>query len=233
MLLGVFCGAIYGGSITAILINTPGTANSAATCLDGYPMSRHSPGRALAISTMASTFGGLFSALALFFTAPMLAKVALNFGAPEYFALGIFGLSIVTGISSKSVFKGIIGAIIGLALATVGIDVISGQPRFAFGSVYLMGGIAYIPLLIGVYAFAQGLTLIEEKVTEKAKKDIKLERILPTWADIKKTSPTILGCSVIGTIIGAIPRNGRRYRLLAGIHAGEALCKGFLAVRQG
>lgn len=170
MLLGVFCGAIYGGSITAILINTPGTANSAATCLDGYPMSRHSPGRALAISTMASTFGGLFSAFALFFTAPMLAKVALNFGAPEYFALGIFGLSIVTGISSKSVFKGIIGAIIGLALATVGIDVISGQPRFAFGSVYLMGGIAYIPLLIGVYAFAQGLTLIEEKVTEKAKK---------------------------------------------------------------
>ena len=208
MLLGVFCGAIYGGSITAILINTPGTANSAATCLDGYPMSRHSPGRALAISTMASTFGGLFSAFALFFTAPMLAKVALNFGAPEYFALGIFGLSIVTGISSKSVFKGIIGAIIGLALATVGIDVISGQPRFTFGSVYLMGGIAYIPLLIGVYAFAQGLTLIEEKVTEKAKKDIKLERILPTWADIKKTSPTILGCSVIGTIIGAIPGTG-------------------------
>ena len=103
MLLGIFCGSIYGGSITAILINTPGTANSAATCLDGYPMANKlgQPGRALGISTMASTFGGLFSAAALFFTAPLLAKVALQFGSPEYFSIAVFGISIVTGISSK------------------------------------------------------------------------------------------------------------------------------------
>ena len=118
MLLGTFCGAIYGGSITAILINTPGTANSAATCLDGYPMATKlgQPGRALSISTMASTFGGLFSACALLFTAPLLSKIALNFGVPEMFALGVFGLSIVTAVSSHSIIKGLIGAILGLSL---------------------------------------------------------------------------------------------------------------------
>ncbi len=111
MLLGIYVGAIYGGSITAILINTPGTANSAATCLDGYPMANtlNQPGRALAISTTSSTIGGIFGATVLFFTAPLLAKVALKFGSPEYFALGIFGLSIVTGISSSTVTKGLLG----------------------------------------------------------------------------------------------------------------------------
>ncbi len=213
MLLGVFCGAIYGGSITAILINTPGTANSAATCLDGYPMAKGGhPGRALGISTTASTFGGLFSAMMLFLTAPLLAKFALKFGGPEYFALGIFGLSIVTGVSSKSALKGITGAAIGLALSTVGIDAISGRQRFTFGQTYLMGGISYIPLLIGVYAFAQGLVIIEEKVKNqgdaKVRKRAKLERVLPSWSDIKCISPTVLLSSVIGTIIGAIPGTG-------------------------
>jgi putative tricarboxylic transport membrane protein len=115
----------------------------------------------------------------------------------------------VTGISSKSVLKGLIGGIIGLGLATVGIDSITGIQRFTFGSVYLMGGISYIPLLIGVYAFAQGLSIIEEKTLGKeAKEKVKLERVLPTRADLKKIFPTILGCSAIGTIIGAIPGTG-------------------------
>jgi putative tricarboxylic transport membrane protein len=212
MLLGVFCGAIYGGSITAILINTPGTANSAATCLDGYPMAKSGqPGRALSISTTASTFGGLFYAFALFFTAPILAAFALKFQAPEYFALGIFGLSIVTGVSSNSVRKGITGAVIGLALSMVGMDSISGQQRFTFHHVYLMGGISYIPLLIGVYAFAQGLTLIEERAkhpTVATRKKAKLERVLPTRSDLKTIFPTVLMSAIIGTIIGAIPGTG-------------------------
>ena len=123
-LLGIFCGSIYGGSITAILINTPGTSNSAATCLDGYPLSQKGEaGRALGISTMASTFGGVFSAMALFITAPILAKFALNFGAPEYFALAIFGISIVTSISSDNMVKGIISMMMGLAISTIGMDV--------------------------------------------------------------------------------------------------------------
>lgn len=211
MLLGVFCGAIYGGSITAILIKTPGTANSAATVLDGYPMATtlHQPGRAISISTMASTFGGLFSAVMLLWTAPLLSKFALKFGAAEYFALAVFGLSMVTSISSQNVIKGLIGAVLGLMMATVGMNSLTGSARFTFGSVYLMGGIAMVPTLIALYAFSQGLSNIEEgggnsKPTSKAK----LERVLPTWADIKATFPTILRSSVIGTVIGAIPGTG-------------------------
>ena len=137
MLLGVFCGAIYGGSITAILIKTPGTANSAATVLDGYPMATklHQPGRAISISTMASTFGGLFSAVMLLWTAPLLSKFALKFGAAEYFALAMFGLSMVTSISSKNVIKGLIGAVLGLMMATIGMNSLTGSARFTFGSV--------------------------------------------------------------------------------------------------
>ena len=211
MLLGIFCGSIYGGSITTILINTPGTANSAATCLDGYPMANKlgQPGRALGISTMASTFGGLFSAAALFFTAPLLAKVALQFGSPEYFSIAVFGISIVTGISSKSIIKGLIGAVIGLALGTVGIDAITGTPRFTFGSSYLTGGISFVPLLIALYAFSQGLKNMQSgEDSVSVGKKVRLNHVLPTKSDIKRTFPTILGCSVIGTMIGAIPGTG-------------------------
>ncbi len=210
MLLGIFCGAIYGGSITAILIKTPGTANSAATCLDGYPMATKlgQPGRALSISTMASTFGGLFSAVMLLWTAPMLSKIALKFGATEYFALAVFGLSMVTSISGKSVVKGLIGAVLGLIMATIGMNSLTGTPRFTFGSVYLTGGIAMIPTLIALYAFSQGLNNIEGGGTSSLHSKAKLERVLPTWADTKLTFPTMLRSSIIGTIIGAIPGTG-------------------------
>jgi len=211
MLLGVFCGAIYGGSITAILINTPGTANSAATCLDGYPMATKmgQPGRALSISTMASTFGGLFSAVMLLWTAPMLSKVALKFGAPEYFALAMFGLSMVTSISSKNIVKGLIGAVLGLMMATIGMDSLTGSPRFTFHTVYLMGGIPMVPMLIALYAFSQGLANIEEgSGSQRVKSQTKLTQILPTWSDIKCTVTTILRSSIIGTLIGAIPGTG-------------------------
>lgn len=211
MLLGIFCGAIYGGSITAILIKTPGTANSAATCLDGYPMATKlgQPGRALGISTMASTFGGLFSAVMLLWTAPLLAKFALKFGAAEYFALAMFSLSMVTSISSKNVTKGLIGAVLGLMMSTIGMDSLTGSTRFTFGSVYLMGGIAMVPCLIALYAFSQGLSNIEEgDGAGRVKTQTKLTRVLPSWADIKLTFTTILRSSVLGTIIGAIPGTG-------------------------
>lgn len=188
MLLGVFCGAIYGGSITAILIKTPGTANSAATVLDGYPMATTlgQPGRALGISTMASTFGGLFSAVMLLWTAPLLSKFALKFGAAEYFALAMFGLSMVTSISGKNVVKGLIGAVIGLLLSTIGMNALTGSPRFTFNTVYLMGGIAMVPTLIALYAFSQGLSNIEGGAgAKRTNTNTKLKRVLPTWEDRK------------------------------------------------
>ncbi len=211
MLLGVFCGAIYGGSITAILINTPGTANSAATVLDGYPMATKlgQPGRALSISTMASTFGGLFSAVALLWTSPLLASVVMNFASPEYFALAVFGISIVTRVSSKSIMKSLMGAVLGLLFATVGLDLLSGVPRFTFGTAYLTGGIAYIPLLISLYAFSQGMLTAEE--TANGVPPVKLlaiESVLPRWDDFRLVFPTLLRSSVIGVIVGAIPGTG-------------------------
>lgn len=211
MMLGIYCGAIYGGSITATLLNTPGTANSAATCLDGHPMAmKGEPGRALSISTTASLTGGVLSAIALLFTAPALSKVALKFGPAEYFALGVFGLSIVTGISSHSVIKGLIGALFGLFLATIGMDSINGMSRFTFDSVYLLGGISFVPVLIGFFAFSQGLISMEEynkfEVIEKAKE--KIRGVFPSRADMKKITPTILVSSFIGIVIGAIPGTG-------------------------
>lgn len=210
MLLGVFCGAVYGGSITAILINTPGTANSAATALDGYPMARSGqPDRALSISTSASCFGGVFGSLCLLFTAPLLAKLCVNFGVSEYFALAIFGLSIVTSVSNKSIIKGIIGAILGLLLGTVGIDTLSATQRFTFNMTYLLAGIAFVPLLIGLYALAQCFVTSEGDIEEMGMvRNVKLKQILPSRHDIKRCLPVVLGCSILGTIIGAIPGTG-------------------------
>jgi len=199
MMIGLYCGAVYGGSITACLLNTPGTANAAATCLDGYPLSvkYRQPGRAIGMSTFASVFGGLFASIMLLLTSPLLAKVALKFSAPEYFALAVFGLSIVTSVSSKSIIKGLFGAVIGLLLATVGIDLMFGQTRFTFGTVYLMGGISFIPILIGLFAFSQGLITVEEEFNEKKEKrkhdvSLKSKQYLPSFSDVKLCMPTVL-----------------------------------------
>lgn len=213
MLLGVFCGSIYGGSITAILINTPGTANSVATCLDGYPMAkRGEPGRALSISTLASAFGGLFSAFVLLWTAPWLAKMALNFASPEYFSLAVFGLTIVTRVSSKSIIKSLIGAVIGLFCATVGLDLFSGMPRFTLDTIYLTGGVPYIPLMIGMYAFAQGMRTVEESAEKREVRYVegvrRLTGVFPRRDDLRTIFPTLIRSSVIGSIIGAIPGTG-------------------------
>lgn len=211
MLLGIFCGSIYGGSVSAILINTPGTSASAATALDGYPLAiKHKqPGRALGISTFSSLFGGLFSCFVLVIFSPILAKIALQFSAPEYFALAIFGISIITSVSSTSVIKGLIGGVLGLLLSTVGIDNLTGEMRFTFGSVYLLAGISFIPLLIGMFAFSQGLITIEQsfgKIFKKTEVDIK--NPFPSKKDIRLILPTVLRSSFLGTIIGSIPGTG-------------------------
>src|SRR5690606_13776354 len=141
----------YGGSIPAILIGTPGTPEAAATILDGYAMGRKGvSGRALTYATVGFFIGGIFSCIVLIFLAPQLASFGLNFGAPEYFALAVFGLSIVGSISGNNVSKGLIVAGLGLIIATIGMDPMMGIPRFSFGSSNLIGGISFIPALIGL-----------------------------------------------------------------------------------
>jgi putative tricarboxylic transport membrane protein len=211
MLIGIFCGSIYGGSISAILIKTPGTSASAATIMDGYPMANkmRQPGRALGISTFSSMFGGVFSCVVLIFFSTALAKVALNFKSPEFFALALFGISIITGVSGKSVLKGLLGGLFGLLLATVGADNFTGTYRFCFNNSFLKGGISMVPVLIGLFAFAQALNIIETQYHEKKRQEkVKIERVLPSKTDLKRIMPTVFRSSIIGTLIGSIPGTG-------------------------
>ncbi len=210
MLLGVYIGAVYGGSIPAILLNIPGTPASAATTLEGHPMAkRGEAGRALQISTLSSGVGGIISNIALIFIAPFLAAFALNFSAPEYFALAIFGISIISSVSGDSVVKGLIGGTLGLLIATVGIDTVTGFTRFTFNQTYLLGGIDFIPILIGLFAFGQTLITLEDNYGQQIKKTVyKMKGFFPSKSDIKKTSGTMARSGIIGTIVGAIPGTG-------------------------
>ncbi|MBE5994680.1 MAG: C4-dicarboxylate ABC transporter permease [Paenibacillaceae bacterium] len=212
MLCGIFFGSNFGGSISAILINTPGTNGACATLLDGFPMAKKGhPLKALDMALIASTFGGLISALSLLLFSPQISKIALNFGAPEYFALALFGLSIIASVSGDSILKGLVSGAIGMIVASVGIDSISGLTRFTFGKVKMYNGIKMIAVLLGVYAIAQLIGRVNGNdkggqasslVVEKGKKD----RV--TLAEVKSTAPVMLKSSVIGSIIGAIPGTG-------------------------
>lgn len=210
-LLGMYVGSIYAGSITAILISTPGTPAAAATLLEGPQLrEKGKAGKALDITTVASFVGGIFSCVVLIFIAPQLARVALAFGPPEYFSLAIFGMAIVIGLSSGQMLKGFISALIGLFLLTVGIDPITGSVRNTFGCSVLLSGISFVPALVGLFAISQvmdkvltGQGLISDaSVTKKEKRD----RL--TFKDLKNCAATLLGGSVIGTFIGIIPATG-------------------------
>ena len=156
MLLSISFGAIYGGSITAILIHTPGTPASAATMIEGSKFTeRGEGGRALGISTTSSFIGGIISAIILIILAPQLAKLALKFGAPEYATLALFGLTVIASISGKNVLKGVIAGLLGLFLSTIGLDPITGFSRYSFGQVNLYSGLQVVALMIGLFAVSE------------------------------------------------------------------------------
>lgn len=207
MLVGIYIGAIYGGSISAILLNTPGTPASAATCFDGYALVKKGyPTKALSASTIASALGGLISCLALVTISPVLAKFALRFSAPEYFALALFGLTIIASISAENFLKGIIAGMIGLLISCFGMDAITSYPRFTFGVVDLLNGFSVIPVLIGLFAVSEVFNQIETLVGEKEiKTDIVMDKNYMNWQEIKHCLPTIIKSGVIGTFIGSIP----------------------------
>ncbi|WP_455649575.1 tripartite tricarboxylate transporter permease [Enterocloster citroniae] len=208
LLIGIFCGAIYGGSITAILINTPGTPSAAATVLDGYKFTeRGEEGRALGISTVASFGGGIISGVILILVAPQLAQIALKFNAPESFALAFFGLSIIASISGKDMVKGLMSGTLGLLLSLIGMDNVTAYTRFSFGSTYLMGGLSFIPVLVGLFALSQCFLTVEEIYVERTKA-ARTRNPLPTLKDLKTIAPTILRAGLTGTFIGIIPGAG-------------------------
>ncbi len=208
MLLGLYAGAIYGGSVAAILINTPGTPSAAATILDGTPLFvRGEGGRAIGMATYSSVFGGIGSAIFLITLAPLLSKFALKFSAPEYFALAVLGITIIGSISSGSLAKGLLSGCIGLLIATIGMDPIQGYTRFTFGNVNLMGGIPFIPALIGLFAVSEAITQFE-KLVEPKKERVNLRKLLPSLPDMRTVLRTQLKSTVIGTFVGALPGAG-------------------------
>ena len=163
MLVAVYVGGATGGAISAILIKTPGTPEAVPTTFDGYPMAmKGQAGIALGLAVTASSFGSIFSAFAMLLCAPLLAIVALKFQSAEYFALSLIGLSCITSLGAKNQMKAILSAIMGMMISTVGIDAINGVERFSFGQPWLLNGINYIPVMIGVFAMAEVFKNIEE-----------------------------------------------------------------------
>lgn len=208
LLIGVYVGAVYGGSISAILLNTPGTPASAATAMDGYQMARKGEaGRALGISTTSSFIGGVISCIYLILISPLLAKFALKFGAPEFFMLALFGLCIISSISGKSMLIGMISGTLGILIATIGIDNITGTMRFTFDNMNLFSGINFIPVMIGLFAMSQAFVGVEDIMKKQAKaKPIK--HGFPKkedWGLIFKNGITF---GSLGAFVGAVPGVG-------------------------
>ncbi len=201
MLGAIYCGAIFGGSISAILIHTPGTPASAATAIEGYQMTlKGQAGKALGTACIASFFGGLLSCISLYFFAPILGRLAMMFGSPEYFWLSIFGLTIIAGVSSKSMVKGLMSGALGLLLSTIGMDPMQGVKRFMFGQASLYEGINVTCALIGLFSMSQALVLAESKIRQRARAAKFSDRMMLTKDELKEIAPTIGRSWIIGAI---------------------------------
>ena len=216
MMMAVYTSAFYGGSLTAILIHTPGTPSSAATAGDGYALTQKGRGlEAMGMSTVASMIGGAMSGIALLTLAPLLGKVTLLFSAPEYFLIVILGLSIIGGLGGESsVVKGYLMGVFGLLLGCIGTDTITGQLRFTFGYMGLYSGISTVPALIGLFSISQAMVLAEQhmafkrgehrEIDEKALKG----KFLPTRKEMIGHIPNFIRSGIIGIIVGILPGAG-------------------------
>jgi putative tricarboxylic transport membrane protein len=216
MMAALYCAGTFGGSITAILINAPGAPPAAATALDGYPMAkRGEAGRALGLAAFSSVIGGLISLLVFLVTAPLLAKVALSFTPPEYFALSLFALSMLASISGKSSIRNLIAGGIGVLLSTIGVHLTTGIERFTFGSAELSEGLNFVPVLIGLFAVAELLNQSQttEGVVERVRAGVMK---LPSRDDFKRVWGTVLRSSGIGTFIGILPAEGATVAAIMG-----------------
>ncbi len=211
MLGSVYCGSEYGGSIPAILINTPGTAAALCTTFDGHTMAMKGQAqKALLTALISSVFGGLFGVTALLFFASPLAHVSMKFGAPEQFWLCVFALTIIASLSSGNILKGVMGALLGLLLACVGMDPVTGYPRFTFNTMELMGGINVVPALIGLFALPQALLLLRP-AGEKGVMAPYSPAPGVLWQTVKDffhRAWVILVGGVVGIVVGIMPGAG-------------------------
>ena len=208
VLATIYVSATFAGSITAILINTPGTSAAAATTFDGYPLAqRGEAGRALGVAVVSSTVGGVFSVVVLCVAAPLLARVAYEFRPPEYFALTLFGLSMLASISAGGAVRNLIGGVFGVWLATIGAERATGIERFMFGNYELYEGLSFVPVFIGLFAMSE--LFVQSRLVNKVVDTVAMKAVrLPTREDYKRIWKTILRSCGIGTFIGVLPAEG-------------------------
>jgi len=210
MLLGIYNGGTYGGSITSILIGTPGTTGNAATVADGFGLAKKGyPTRALGMALLASTIGGFVGSLVLLFAAPIISEFAIKLGPPEYFAIALLGLAIVAGVGGKNIFSGFTCACLGMLASTVGMSSLTGTKRYTFGSLKMLKGLNSLPVLLGIFA----LTLLMRNIlsVKGSSKQLMIESAPDdklTGGIIKSCLKSIAKSSIIGTVIGAIPGAG-------------------------
>lgn len=222
----IYCGAIFGGSISAILIHTPGTPASAATAIEGYQMTlRGKAGKALATACWSSFWGGLLSCISLYFFAPLLAQLALKFMSAEKFWLGIFGLTIIAGVSSKSLIKGLMSGALGLIISTIGLDPIDGTKRFMFGQAFLAEGINTTCALIGLFSMSQVFILAETEIKKRARASKFTDKMTLTKEERKILRPTIIRSWIIGNIIGILPGAGASIACFMGYNNAKQFSK--------
>lgn len=208
LLLGIYGGALYAGSIPAILIRAPGTPSAAATAIDGNPMARQgAAGQALSISVVASAVGGMLGVVMLGLFAPGLAAFALRFGPAEYFMLSVFALTIIATLSEGALVKGLISGLLGLGIAMIGLDPIQAFPRFALGTAELGAGIQFIAVLIGLFGVAEALTQFE-RLRGGVDERPALGRFRLSLGRLRRLSPSTLGSSVLGFLVGVLPGTG-------------------------
>jgi putative tricarboxylic transport membrane protein len=210
MLVGIYIGAIYGGSISAILLRTPGTPAAAATVLDGHELVlQGKAAKALSVSVISSFTGGIISTLMLITLSPVLARFALRFSAPEYFGLAVFGLTIIAGVSARNMVKGLLAGLFGLLIATIGLDPVTSYPRFTFGTIALLQGFGIIPVLIGLFAVSEALTQMESIFVAAAHHaKITIDRRALSVKEFFRIMPTAIKSGILGTFIGTIPGAG-------------------------
>ena len=204
MMAAIYYGAMYGGSTTAIVVNIPGEASSVPTAMDGYEMAKQGKaGPALAISAIGSFFAGTISVIALTFFAPMLAEFAVVFGPPEYFALMFMGLSLVISLSGRALLKGVISMALGLTAALIGQDPLTGAARLTFGTSTLNAGVDFISVIVGLFAISEVMINVEQRIT--AIDTMSISNWMPTWADIKQCTGTMIRATGVGFFLGLLP----------------------------
>ncbi len=207
LMCGIYLGGVYGGSRTAILLNIPGAPSAVATAADGYPLAkRGEAGAAIGLTTVMSVIGGFVGIAVMAAASPWLSDLALKFAPRDYLMLAIWGILLVGSLSGESLAKGVFAGALGVTIGTVGLDPLTAEPRFTFGSMQLSAGISYVAAMIGFFGVAEVISQVHDIKLKAIRQDV--SKILPSWGMVRKYLPLSLRTSGIGVVVGALPGAG-------------------------